>query len=282
MRLWRTVFNMINLSEKYRPLLEQIKADAPFKPKFALILGSGLGDFAEKVKTEKSIPTDSLPGYPRSTVEGHKGFIHFSKYTDKNLLIFQGRIHFYEGYRLSECVLPVLIANELGCETLILTNAAGGVNSNFIPGDLMLTLDFNAINIKMELTELLGLATVEERQRMSDFPSTEINSKIREAALSEQISLKEGTYILTKGPSYESPAEIKMYEKMNIDAVGMSTVHEAITAMKLGMKVGAISLITNHAAGILPQKLSHHEVIDTAEKAKAKFERLIKKTISLL
>ncbi len=273
---------MINLSEKYRPLLEQIKSDAPFIPKIALILGSGLGDFAEKVNTEKSIPTDSLPGYPKSTVEGHKGFIHFSKYADKDLLIYQGRIHFYEGYRLSDCVVPVLIAKELGCEKLILTNAAGGVNPNFKPGDLMLTLDFNSLNIKKEITELLGLATFDERKRLSDFPSSEINDKIKKAALDEKIPLKEGTYILTKGPSYETAAEVKMYGNLGIDAVGMSTVHEAIFGMKVGMKVGAISLITNHAAGISPQKLSHQEVIDTAEKAKTKFERLIKKTISLL
>lgn len=273
---------MVNLTEKYRHLLEQIKKDAPFKPKIGLILGSGLGDFAEKVNTAKSIPTNTLPGYPQSTVEGHKGFIHFSKYTDRDLLIFQGRIHFYEGYRLSDCVVPVLIAKELRCEKLILTNAAGGVNPNFKPGDLMLNLDFNAINIKRELTELLGLATVEDRTKILDFPSDEINSKIREAALSEQIPLKEGTYILTKGPSYESAAEIKMYSKWGIDAVGMSTVHEAILGLKLGMKVGAISLITNHAAGISPQKLSHQEVIETAEKSKVMFERLVKKTISIL
>ena len=263
---------MVNLTEKYRPLLEQIKSEAPFKPKIGLILGSGLGDFAEKVNTEKSISTDSLPGYPKSTVQGHKGFIHFSKYTDKELLIFQGRIHFYEGYRLSDCVVPVVIAKELGCESLILTNAAGGVNPNFKPGDLMLNIDFNAVNIKKELAELLGLATVEERKKMLNFPSKEINSKIKEAALSEKIDLKEGTYILTKGPSYESAAEVKMYSSWGIDAVGMSTVHEAITGMKLGMKIGAVSLITNHAAGISPQKLSHQEVIDTAEKSKAMFD----------
>lgn len=273
---------MINLSEKYRPLINEIKQQAQFQPKIGLILGSGLGDFADKVNTEKSIPTNTLPGYPQSTVVGHKGYIHFSKYTDKELLIFQGRIHFYEGYKLSDCVVPVLIAKEMGCEKLILTNAAGGVNPNFRPGDLMLNLDFNAINIKKELTELLGLATVEERKKMSDFPSEEINSKIREAALSERIALKEGTYILTKGPSYESAAEVNMYSSWRIDAVGMSTVHEAILGMKLGMKVGGVSLITNHAAGISPQKLSHQEVIETAEKSKVMFERLIKKTISLL
>lgn len=273
---------MLNLTDKYRTVIEKIKAEAPFKPKIGLILGSGLGDFAEKVNTEKSIPTNSLPGYPISTVHGHKGFIHFSEYTDKELLIFQGRIHFYEGYKLSDCILPVLIAKELGCEKLIITNAAGGVNPNFKPGDLMLNIDFNSINIKKELTQLIGLATVEERAQMLDFPSEEINSKIREAALSERILLREGTYILTKGPSYESPAEIKMYSKWGIDAVGMSTVHEALFGIKLGMKIGAVSLITNHAAGISPQKLSHQEVIYTAEKSKVMFEQLVKKTISLI
>jgi len=273
---------MVNITEKYRDLLKQLKLESPFVTKIGLILGSGLGDFADKINTEKSIPTNSLPGYPQSTVEGHKGFIHFSKYEDKELLIFQGRIHFYEGYKLSDCIVPVLIANELGCEKLILTNAAGGVNQNFKPGDLMLNLDFNAINIKKELTELIGLATIDDSKKMLDFPSKEINSKIKEAALHERIPLKEGTYILTKGPSYESPAEVKMYSSWGIDAVGMSTVHEAILGMKLGMKVGGVSLITNHASGISPQKLSHQEVIDTAEKSKVMFESLIKKTISLL
>lgn len=273
---------MINLTEKYRELLNQIKSKAPFTPEIGLILGSGLGDFATKVDTSLSIPTESLSNYPKSTVEGHKGFIHFSKYADKNLLIFQGRIHYYEGYRLSECVLPVLIASELGCKNLIITNAAGGVNPNFSPGDLMLTLDFNSLNLKKEITELFGLATAEEKNYLQDFPSRKIKSAIREAALDEKIPLKEGTYILTKGPSYESPAEIKMYRKLGIDAVGMSTVHEAIFGMKLGLKVGAISLITNHAAGISPQKLSHQEVMETADHSKVMFERLIKKTISLL
>lgn len=273
---------MVNLKEKYRPLLEQIKSEAPIKPNIALILGSGLGDFAENVHTDKSIPTDSLPNYPKSTVDGHKGYIHFSKYQDKELLIFQGRIHIYEGYPLSDCVLPVLIAKELGCDKVILTNAAGGINPNFKPGDLMLILDFNSINIKKEITNLLGLATIEERNKLLDFPSSLITGAIRDAALSEKIPLKEGTYILTKGPSYESAAEIKMYANLGIDAVGMSTVHEAIFAMKLGMKVGAISLITNYAAGISSQKLSHQEVIETAEKSKSMFEGLIKKTISIL
>lgn len=273
---------MVNLKDKYRSLLNQIISEIPFKPEIALILGSGLGDFADRIKTYKSIPTNTLEGYPQSTVEGHKGFIHFSEYGDKKLLIFQGRIHFYEGYRLSDCVLPVLIANELGCKKLLLTNAAGGINANFAPGDLMLNLDYNAINIKRELTDLIGLASVEARNKLIDFPSSKIIDVIKKAALDEKIELKEGTYIITKGPSYESAAEVQMYSKLGSDAVGMSTVHEAIYGMSLGMKIGGISLITNHAAGISPEKLSHQEVIETAELSKEKFERLIKKTISLL
>ncbi|MDZ7763541.1 MAG: purine-nucleoside phosphorylase [Melioribacteraceae bacterium] len=272
---------MINLKEKYRSLLDQVKSEAPFTPKIALILGSGLGDFAEKIDTVKSLPTNELHDYPHSTVEGHKGFIHFSQYDGKELLIFQGRIHIYEGYPLYKCVLPVLIAKELGCEKLILTNAAGGINPNFYPGDLMLNLDYNAINIKKELTQFLGLSSNDDRQKLTDFPSKKIIQLIKNAALEEKIELKEGTYILTKGPSYETASEIKMYANFGIDAVGMSTVHEAIYGMKLGMQVGGISLITNHAAGISSEKLSHQEVIETAEKSKEKFERLVKKTISL-
>lgn len=273
---------MLDMSFKYNELLTSLKEAAPFKPGTALILGSGLGKLADKLETIKSIKTSSLPNYPKSTVEGHEGYIHFTQYKGKHLLLFQGRIHFYEGYKLYECVLPVHIAKELGAENLILTNAAGGINPNFKPGDLMLANSFNSLNIKKELTGFIGLANISQKNRTIDFTSGKINEIVRTAALEEKIMLKEGVYILTKGPSYETPAEVKMYSKLGIDAVGMSTVHEAIYAAINGMNVASISLITNYAAGISPVKLSHQEVIDTAEKSKDKFERLIKRTIELL
>jgi len=272
---------LLDLDFKYKDLTNQILEATPFVPDIALILGSGLGDFAKNIEIVKSTTTSSLRGYPKSTVQGHEGYIHFAKHANKNILVFQGRIHFYEGYKLSECILPVHIADKLECGKIILTNAAGGINPHFNPGDLMLITSFLAINLKKELTEFLGLASIESKNSFINLPSTKMNELIQKAALEEKILLKEGSYWFTKGPSYETPAEIKMLSKIGIDSVGMSTVHEAIYASIKNIEVGAISLITNHAAGISKEKLSHKEVIEVADKAKVKFERLIKKIIEL-
>ena len=273
---------MINMNAKYRETLEAVAKQIPFEPEICIVLGSGLGDFADKIETVKSISTSSLPNYPTSTVQGHQGFLHFSKYQNKNLLIVQGRIHFYEGYTLSQCLLPVHISSKLNCSKIILTNAAGGVNPNFKPGDLMLATSLNGINIKKELSELMGLANISQKNSFLDFPAKELNDIILFAAMEEKIALRQGVYWLSKGPSYETPSEIKMIGKFGGDAVGMSTVHEAIYAASLGMKVSSISCITNYAAGLSDQKLSHKEVMETAEFVKKDFERLVKKSIELL
>jgi purine-nucleoside phosphorylase len=273
---------MINLNDKYRQTYEALAKQIPFEPEICIVLGSGLGDFAEKVETEKSIPTSFLPNYPVSTVQGHQGFLHFAKFAGKKLLIVQGRIHFYEGYTLSQCVLPVHLAKRLNCKTILLTNAAGGINTNFSPGDLMLASSFNSVNIKKEISELIGIISFDQKNNFLDFPSKELNTKIKTAALEEKIPLKEGVYWLTKGPTYETPAEIRMVNKFGGDAVGMSTVHEAIYASVIGLKAASISCITNFAAGLSPQKLSHNEVIETAERVKHDFERLVKKSIEIL
>jgi len=270
----------IDLSFKYKDLIEQIKKEQPFTPDIAIILGSGLGDFASSVNIKHSIDTEELPGYPPSTVEGHSGKIIFTEFEGKKLLLFKGRIHFYEGYKIYECVLPVFIVHQLNCKQLLITNAAGGINRNFSPGDLMLANSFNSINIKKELTDLIGISTIEMKQSFSDFPSTKLNNLIKKAAVDEKITLKEGTYWYLKGPSYETRAEINMMYGLGADAVGMSTVHEAIFAASLGIDVAAISCITNLAAGISPTKLSHEEVTETANTVKGKFERLVKKIIS--
>jgi purine-nucleoside phosphorylase len=270
---------MIDLKFKYKKLLKSLKKQTPFETDISIILGSGLGDFADSVKTILSIPTIDLPGYPPSTVEGHSGKIHFAEIDDKKALLFQGRIHFYEGYKISECILPSLISRNLGCKKLLLTNAAGGVNKNFKPGDLMLATSFNGMNIKYELASLLGLPTVEVRNKLLDFPNKSLNEIIIKAADEEDIPLKEGVYWYAKGPSYETPAEIQMINKFGSDAVGMSTVHEAVFAAANGMKVASISCITNLAAGISPTKLTHEEVTETANRVKDTFARLIQRVI---
>ena len=271
-----------NLNLKYKELANQLKKLSPFKPEISLVLGSGLGDFASSVKVNKTIPTTELSGYPPSTIIGHEGKIHFAEYMGKKLLLFQGRIHYYEGYHISECVLPAFLSHKLGCSKILITNAAGGINSYFHPGDLMLALSFNAISIKKELSSLIGTLSEEGTNNLRDFPSETFNNIIRNAAKDEKIELKEGVYWFSKGPSYETPAEIRMMGKFGGDAVGMSTVHEALYAAYSGLDVASISCITNYAAGISTSKLNHAEVTETANIVKDKFERLVKRIISLI
>jgi len=273
---------MIDLEFKYHKLIEFLNKEIPFKPEITLILGSGLGDFANNIDITKSISTAEIPDYPVSTVEGHKGFLHFAELLGKKILVFQGRIHIYEGYSIDKCILPAYIASKLGSKRLLVTNAAGGVNLNFKPGDLMLVNGFLSHNIKMELSSLFSTPTAEQRGYINNLPNKSFNKIIRQASLDENVFLKEGTYWFGKGPSYETPAEVRMQGMFGADAVGMSTVHEAIFAAFNGIEVSSISLITNHAAGLSSEKLSHTEVIEIAEQAKEKFERLVKRIISLL
>lgn len=267
---------MINLISKYKILIDEVKSISPFTPEYALILGSGLGDFAHTINCLKSIENSTLPDYPISAVEGHKGFIHFAEHNRKNILIFQGRTHFYETNNLEKCIIPVLISYGLGCSKLILTNAAGCINSNYSPGDLILLTGFNSLFIKKELSRIINYKNYDNLNIKLNLPSKELNEQIIQAAINEKIFLREGKYWYTKGPSYETPAEIRMMLNLGYDAVGMSTVYEAVLAASVGMKVSAISCLTNYAAGISKEKLSHQEVIDTADKVKSKFERLIK------
>ena len=269
-------------NEKYDKLIKTFVEAAPFRPDIAIVLGSGLGDFADSLEKIFTIATSELPEYPQSTVAGHKGFMHFCKYMGKKILLFQGRVHFYEGYKIEEVLLPVFLAKQLDVASIIFTNAAGGINSDFSPGDIMLVNAFYPWFIKKELSPFLGVGNFEARKRFYDFPTKKISAKIKKAALENKIEIREGSYWYTTGPNYETPAEIRMMKKFGADAVGMSTAHEAIFANFLGMDVGAISLITNLAAGISPVKLSHQEVIEAGLYAKPKFEKLLKSTIALL
>jgi len=271
---------MVDLNLKYKALIEFLKSQAPFDPEISIILGSGLGDFAGQLQIHKSISTSDIPGYPASTVVGHKGKIHFAEYESKKLILFQGRVHYYEGYNINECIIPVFISHKLGAKNLLLTNAAGGINKNFSPGDLMLATSLNGILIKKELTELIGLTNLAGKDNFINLPDPKFNNVIKTAAKSENINLKQGVYWFTKGPTYETPAEIRFFAKYGADAVGMSTVHEAVYSSYLGMKTAAISCITNFASGISDQKLSHSEVTETADRVKNTFARLVKAIIN--
>jgi len=271
---------MLDIDFKYKDLIAHLKELKPFNPAIAVILGSGLGDFAENVEVKKTISTAELPAYPPSTIPGHKGKIHFAEYENKKLILFQGRIHFYEGYHLSECILPAYIADKLGVNYLIATNAAGGVNPDLTPGDLMLVKSYIGFNLKTELTELFGIPGPPEKNNFLNFPSPSLNAIIRKAAEAENILLKEGVYWYNKGPVYETPSEIKMTAIFGGDAVGMSTVPETYYAAVRGIKTSSISCITNYAAGISGQKLSHDEVTVTANRVKEKFGKLVKRILS--
>lgn len=273
---------MIDLNFKYQETIKYLKDEAPFNPEIAIVLGSGLGNFADSTKKIKTIQTSEIPGYPASSVEGHKGLIHFSTIENKKIIIFQGRLHFYEGYNLSDCILPVLLSKKVGCSKIIFTNAAGGINKNLKPGDLMLVESFNSMNIKAELTKLIGISSVEAKIKFLNCPSVKMNQIIGRVAEENKINLTVGNYYYTKGPNYETPAEIKMIEKFGGDAAGMSTVHEAVFASALNMEVAIISCITNMAAGISHQKLSHSEVTHTANQTAEKFSLLLKTAISNL
>jgi purine-nucleoside phosphorylase len=273
---------MIDLNYKYKSLIDKVNSETPFTPELAIILGSGLGNFAERVNVERTISTSRLPDYPKSTIQGHEGKIHFAEFAGKKLLLFQGRIHLYEGYSIYQCILPIFISYKLNCPKIILTNAAGGIDRSFKPGDLMLTTSFNGIMLKKELTDLIGISSEQGKRNFYNLPSSNLNLKIKGAAEEEKIELQEGVYWYTKGPSYETPAEIRFISKFGGDAVGMSTVHEAVYAGYLGMETSSISCITNYAAGLTENKLSHAEVTETANLVQHKFERLIKKIIQIL
>ena len=253
------------------------------KPTIAIVLGSGLGDFAEQINNPISIPTSEIPNYPVSTVHGHAGKIIFGT-IEKNgkqsaqLIVFQGRVHLYESNDIQKVVYPIRIAAELGTQQLIVTNAAGGINRLFDSGTLMFIRDY--INLTGE-NPLIGESVSSPfRGRLGRGNLDEqLLTKAKSVALKNSIATKEGVYCWTKGPTYETAAEIRMMALMGADAVGMSTIPEIILANRLGMKVLGISCITNMATGISPTKLSHDEVTETANRVKNDFTKLMSEII---
>ncbi|MCJ7842390.1 purine-nucleoside phosphorylase [Lederbergia sp. NSJ-179] len=252
------------------------------KPKVGLILGSGLGVLADEIDNPVKIKYEMIPGFPISTVEGHAGQLVVGELKGVTVLAMQGRFHYYEGYPLDEVTFPVRVMKALGVEALVVTNAAGGVNQTFTPGDLMLITDH--IN-NAGANPLIGPNENTLGVRFPDMSTAytpSLQKLVREVAKDLNIILKEGVYVWNSGPSYETPAEIRMLEKIGGDAVGMSTVPEVIVARHAGMNVIGISCITNMAAGILNQPLSHEEVIETTEKAKENFLNLVKGIVERL
>lgn len=245
-----------------------------FKPELGIILGSGLGDFADNIEGVR-IKYQDIPGFETSTVAGHKGQLVFGDVLGKRAVIMQGRYHFYEGYHISRVVYPIKVMKKLGVQNLIITNAAGSVNQSYNAGDLMVITDH--INL-MGVNPLIGENDATLGDRFPDM-SEVYNRALTELTLRKGqelgLSVHNGVYAAMSGPSYETPAEINMLRIMGADAVGMSTVPEALVANYCSMKVLGISCITNSAAGVQPIRLSHAEVVETAAKVKDSFMKLL-------
>ena len=246
----------------------------------AIVLGSGLGGLGERIENAIEIPYEDIPGFPLSTVEGHKGQLIIGKLGGKNIIAMQGRFHYYEGYPLDQVVFPIRVILSLGIETLIVTNAAGGVDESFVPGDLMLIEDH--INFTGR-NPLIGKNLDELGPRFVDMTNA-YDKKLMKLAIKTaedlDIQLKKGVYMWFTGPTYETPSEVRLARTLGASAVGMSTVPEVIVARHENVKVLGISCITNMAAGILDKPLNHEEVIETSLMVKNKFEELIIEIIS--
>ncbi len=270
---------MNQVYEKLLKCYESIQDKVPFQPKVALVLGSGLGNYADSMKIVQTINYADIEGFPISTVEGHKGRFVFGYVEDVPVVCMQGRVHYYEGYSMTDVVLPIRLMKLLGAEVLFLTNAAGGLNYDFKAGDLMMITD-HIMNFVP--SPLIGPNIGELGVRfpdMSNIYRKELQTIIRDTAKELGIGLKEGVYIQLTGPNYETPSEVKMCRLLGADAAGMSTAAEAVAANHMGMKVCGISCITNMGCGMLEQPLSHEEVQKTADKAAVSFQKLVTQVI---
>ena len=266
--------------EKLMKCYESVKEKVKFTPKVALVLGSGLGDYAEDIKITATLDYHDIEGFPVSTIPGHKGRFVFGYVEETPVVIMQGRVHFYEGYSIQDVVLPIRLMKLMGAEVLFLTNAAGGVNFDFHAGDLMLIKDHISMFVP---SPLIGANLDELGVRfpdMSDIYDRELRDMIKNLARDLEISLQEGIYFQLAGPAYESPAEVQMCRILGGDAVGMSTACEALAANHMGMKICGISCISNLACGMTDQPLSHKEVQEAADKVAPRFKKLVTNVIA--
>ena len=261
---------------------DYLKRATKIRPKVVLVLGSGLGGYADTMQNAQRIAYADIPGFPTSTVAGHKGQLVFGNLFGNDVAIMQGRLHYYEGYAQDVITIPIRVLRLLGAEALVLTNAAGGINTSFVPGDLMLIDDH--INFS-GMSPLRGENLDQFGPRFPDM-SLAYDRGLKELMLSAaqkaDVAIKRGVYMMFSGPQFETPAEIRFARTIGADAAGMSTVPEVIVARHAGMRVCAVSCITNMAAGMLDQPLSHQEVMETGEKVKHIFAQLVDEFLQLL
>lgn len=262
--------------------LEYIKSVTDFEPKIAIVLGSGLGELANETTAIAKIEYKDIPYMPVSTAPSHKGQFVFGILEGKKVVLMQGRVHLYEGYSSNQIAGIIRLLKDLGVKTLLLTNAAGGINKEFNVGDFMLIKDHISCFID---SPLIGANDENYGTRFPDMSNAydkDLQKLIKKVAFENNINLKEGTYVQLKGPQFETPSEIKMMSILGADAVGMSTAVETIAGVHCGLKIGAISMISNMACGIYDKPLSGEDVTKAAKKAGSKFRKLIKETVKAL
>lgn len=260
----------------------QIKAITDFVPEIAIVLGSGLGDLANKIKIEGVIPYEQIDGMPIATTDTHIGQFVYGYIDDKKVVLMQGRVHMYEGYTSQEAVMPIRLMHKWGAKSLILTNASGGINRGYNVGDFMLMNDHISLFVPSPLIGKNDNELGTRHPDMSKAYDKELQDKAIKVAMDNDITLHRGVYAQLVGPQFESPAEIRALSTLGADAVGMSTVIEAIAANHCGMRVCGISLITNYACGILDTPLSGEEVCEAANSVAPKFETLIKELVKAI
>lgn len=259
-----------------------IKSKTDIVPEIAIVLGSGLGTIAQMIENKTIIPYSNVPHMPISTAPGHEGNFVFGNIGEKSVVVMQGRIHLYEGFTPTDILIPIRLLKDLGVKSIILTNAAGGINKDFSVGDLMMISDHISCFID---SCLIGKNDDEYGVRFTDMSNAYdrgLQKIIMQTAFENGIELKKGVYVQLKGPQFETPAEIAMLSRLGADAVGMSTAIETIAANHCGMKVGAISMISNAACGILDKPLSGEEVNEASTKSAPKLEKLITEVIKRL
>lgn len=272
----------MNTVEKIHEASTYVGSRVRAKPQVAVVLGSGLGGFAESLSDRTAIPFSAIPHFPRSSVQGHSGSLIAGTFQGVPLFVMAGRVHAYEGYGAEEVVFPARVLSTLGVKMLILTNAAGAVNTAFKPGELMILTDH--INWT-GLNPLAGPEYADLGQRFTDMTEgyhPKLVAACEQSARRIGLNMRKGVYLGLLGPSFETPAEIRMFRTLGADAVGMSTVLECIAANQMGVKVLGISCITNMAAGILPRKLDHREVMEVGAKVKSVMEELLAEVVPAL
>ncbi|MDE1154106.1 MAG: purine-nucleoside phosphorylase [Acidobacteriaceae bacterium] len=273
------------MSEQYTratQALTHISLKSQIKPVLGIILGSGLGNFAAQVENADVIPYEEIPGWPQSTVEGHSGKLVLGTIAGVPVAVMQGRVHAYEGYAMEEVVFPTRVLGLLGCKSLIVTNAAGGINTSYGEGALVNITDhinLTGRNAAIGANDARFAVVDGAAQRffdMSNAYSPKLRALAKAEAAKQEIALHEGVYLAVLGPSYETPAEIRAFRTLGADLVGMSTVHEVIVARHMGIQVLGISLVTNMAAGVLDQEINHEEVMLLGKKLEPQFGSLVK------